>query len=873
MPLSAGDKLGPYEILAQIGAGGMGEVYRARDTRLGRDVAIKVSKEQFSERFEREARAVAALNHPNICQLYDVGPNYLVMELIEGETLAGPLPLETALNFARQIAAALEAAHEKGITHRDLKPANIKVTHAGAVKVLDFGLAAVAQASGPASGDPRSSPTLTMSPTIAGMILGTAAYMSPEQARGKPVDKRADIWAFGVVLYEMLTGRQAFAGETITDVLAAVVKSEPHWDGVPEKALPLLRRCLEKDPARRLRDIGDIELLLGEAPPAEKPRHHKLPWAIAAALALASVALIALLWRATRPADPPLQPLVRLDVDLGADVPAGPLTGVGMIISPDGSRLVYVSQSRLFTRRLDQPTATELAGTRGATSPFFSPDGQWVAFFAQGQLKKISVDGGSAITLCNASATVTGGSWGEDGNIVAALAPSGSLSRVPSSGGQPAVLTELDHSRGEVTHRFPQILPGGKTVLFTSHTAMGGGYDLANIDVMSLADHRRKTLQRGGTYGRYLPTSKSAGYVVYVNRGTMFALPFDLERLEVRGAAVPVLERVSYSAQYGYAQFDSSRSGTMLYRSGAEQADLVTVQWLDGTGHTQPLLSKTGLFLTPQLSPDGQRLALANAGDLWVYDPQRDTMTRLTFDGKSSRNPVWTPDGRYIIFGASDGIYWTRSDGAGKPQRLISSTNPQIPTSLTPDGKRLAFEELTPANAQDLFTMALERDGEALRAGKPEPFLQTQFNDRDASFSPDGRWIAYASDETGTNEVYVRAFPDKGGKWQISNGSGMLPVWSRNGHELFFRTLDNQVMVATYAVKGDSFVPEKPRVWSEKRLTSYTLSASNFSLAPDGKRIAALLPAEGPVSQAQSHVTFLLNFFDEVRRRAPANGK
>jgi serine/threonine-protein kinase len=561
----------------------------------------------------------------------------------------------------------------------------------------------------------------------------------------------------------------------------------------------------------------------------------------------------------------PLKPLVRLDVDFGPDVSLGS-QGTDVILSPDGTRLVYVSQNRLFTRRLDQPKATELAGTEGAYAPFFSPDGQWIAFFAPGTLKKISVEGGSAITVCNA-AYGEGGSWGEDGNIVAALTGVYGLSLVPSSGGTPAPLTEL--GQGEVTHRWPQILPGGKAVLFTAHRAVVV-FDGASIEVMSLADHRTKTLVRGATFGRYV----RSGHLVYVSRGTLFAVPFDPDKLEVRGTPSPVLEQVAYSTSNGFAQFEFSRSGTLVYRGGKGGSGTVSIQWLDGGDKTTPLLAKPGSYMRPRLSPDGQRLAMdiaeASDSDIWVYDWQRDTMTRLTFGGNGFVAPVWSPDGRYIVGKTNEGMLWIRADGAGKPGSLTQSKNAQFPYSFYPDGKRLAYQE-THVNSYEVWTLPVESDGSGLRTGKPEPFLQTPFQERQPAFSPDGRWLAYASNESGVHQVYVRAFPDKGSKWQISNAGGTFPEWSRNGRELFFRTLDNRIMVASYAVKGDSFVPDKPRLWSEKQLADFGPLVPNYDLAPDGKRIAALMPAEAPETQkAQNHVIFLENFFDELRRRVPA---
>jgi Tol biopolymer transport system component len=895
MAILPGTRLGPYEVVSAIGAGGMGEVYSARDTRLNRNVALKVLPEIFAAdaermaRFEREAKVLASLNHPNIAAIYGLeesgSTRALVMELIEGPTLAeriaaGPIPLDEALPIAEQVAGALEYAHAHNVIHRDLKPANIKVTAEGTVKVLDFGLAK-ALADDPASESLANSPTLSAMATRKGVILGTAAYMSPEQARGKEVDKRTDIWAFGCVQFELLTGKQAFTGEDITEILAAVVKTEPDWNRLPTNIPPalrmLLKRCLQKDRTLRLRDAGDARIEIQEALAAPRDAtvaqaaavpKSKL-WAVAAGLAVLLIAALWAPWRATRPIE---RPLVRLDVDLGPNVSLGGYSGADAIISPDGTRLVYMSQGRLFTRRLDQPNTTELAGTQGAYAPFFSPDGQWVAFFSSGKLQKISVDGGPPIALCNTGAGM-GGSWGEDGNIIASLRSPGGLSRIPSVGGAPTPVTELQ--TGEVTHRWPQILPGGKAVLFTAN-ATGNGFSEANIEVMSLADHRTKTLVRGGAFGRYLPS----GHLVYVNRGTLFAVPFDVNRLEVRGTPVPMLDQVGSDA-YGAAQFDFSQTGTLIYRGGEAGSGLLTVQWLDSDGKMQPLLAKPGPYLRPHLSPDGQRLALeipqGAERDVWIYELQRDTMTRLTFGagGAVAVGPVWSPDARYIAFEGRDGILLTRSDGAGKPQPLTQSKNLQVPFSFAPDGKRLALHEQKPSGGFVLWTVPLESDGAGLRAGKPEIFLQDAFDDRHPMFSPDGRWLAYTSNQSGDYQVYVRAFPDKGGKWQISSDGGAYPVWSRNGRELFFRSNDNRIMVAAYTVKGDSFVADKPRVWSEKRLADFgTVGIANYDLAPDGKRVVALMPAESAQGQqAQSHVIFLMNWFDEVRRRVPAETK
>jgi serine/threonine-protein kinase len=888
-----GTKLEHYLITGHLGSGGMGDVYQATDSKLGRSVAIKLLPEAFTNdadrtaRFEREARVLAALNHPNIAAIYGVeesgGRKFLVMELVPGETLAekikrdGAIPVEEALTIAKQIAEALEAAHEQGIVHRDLKPANVELTPEGRIKVLDFGLAK-AFGSDSASEDPGNSPTLSHAATMKGVILGTAAYMSPEQARGKLVDKRTDTWAFGAVLYELLTGKQAFNGEDVTEILAAVVMKEPSFDtlpgNTPASIRVLLQRCLRKDKRQRISDATDVRIEIEDAIAAPKDlgamqatpalrRKFNSLLGVAAVLVIVAAVLAFGWWRSTRPVE---RPLVRLDVDLGPDVSLGSVAGTDEIISPDGTRIVYVSQNRLFTRRLDQPTGTELAGTQGAYAPFFSFDGQWVAFFTATKLQKIPLDGGSAIILCDASLG-RGGSWGEDGNIIAALQATAGLSRIPSAGGPPTPVTDLQN--GELTHRWPQILPRGKAVLFTAHTATNG-FDRANIEVMSLADHSRKTLVRGGTYGRYLPS----GHLVYMNRGTLFAVPFDADRLEVRGTPAPVLDQIGFNAQVGSAQLDFSQTGTLIYRSGGAGGGLLTVAWLDDAGKVQPLLAKAGAYVNPSMSPDGQQLAVdvveGSGTDVWVYDWQRDTMTRLTFTGRAD-GAVWSPDGRYIAFLAvGEGLSVIRSDGSGKPQLLTQSKQRQGPWSFTPDGKRLAFNEASSGSGFDLWTLPLESDNAGIRAGKPEVFLQTPANEQNPSFSPDGRWMVYYSDESGTAQVYVRAFPDKGGKWQISNSGGAWPMWSRNGRELFFETLDNHIMVAPYAVKGDSFVADKPRMWSGKQLGTAG-GRKNVDLAPDGKRIVALMPANEDKSsqEAKNHVTFLMNFFDELRRRVP----
>jgi len=672
------------------------------------------------------------------------------------------------------------------------------------------------------------------------VILGTAAYMSPEQARGKPVDKRTDIWAFGVVLYELLTGERLFKGEDASETMAQVLAKQPDFTRVPAKVQRLLRLCLEKDPKLRLRDIGDARQLLEEQPLSTALRDTRIPWAVAVLTTVVAAIALWALWQATRPA---ARPLVLLDVDLGPDVSLGSFAGANAIISPDGNRLVYVSHNRLFTRRLDQPEATDLPGMGGAYAPFFSPDGQRVAFFAGGKLKKVSAAGGAAIVLCNAP-TGVGGSWGEDGTIIVALTRSGGLSRIPADGGAPASLSQLYAERGEVTHSWPQILPGGNAVLSTANKSPYSGYDEASIEVMSLGDRHKKTLMRGGADGRYLPS----GHLLYVNGGTLFAVPFDLGALAVRGAPTPVLNQVAYSSTNGGAGFAASQTGTLVYESGGARGGSVTVQWMESDGRTRALLPKAGDYGRPSLSPDGRRLAIevreGLSQDIWVYDLGRDTMTPATFDGKGNQGPTWSPDGRYIAYRTQEGLSWTRADGAGMPQPLIRTKGRVFPWSFTPNGKRLAYFEVGSETSDDLWTVPLESDGPGLRAGKPEVFLQTPSDERVPSFSPDGRWLAYASNESGVFQVYVRAFPDTGGKWQISRDGGSYLMWSRSGRELFFESLDNRIMVAGYTVQGDSFIKDKPRLWSEKALAITVPVSRNVDLAPDGKRIVAVMPAE-----------------------------
>jgi serine/threonine-protein kinase len=874
-----------YRITAKLGEGGMGEVWRATDTKLSREVAVKVLPESFAAdpdrlaRFAREAQVLASLNHPNIAQIYGVEDRALIMELVDGPTLAEriaqrPIPFDEALDIARQIADALEAAHEKGIVHRDLKPANIKLTADGRVKVLDFGLAkALAGETSSAKFD--SSGTLTMHSTMAGIVLGTAGYMAPEQAKGKSVDKRADIWAFGVVLYEMIAGCRLFDGESVSDRLAAILTKEPEWERVPAELRRPLRACLERDPKRRLRDVGDVWRFMEAEPPAA-PRHSWRMGALAAALTIALAAVSAAWWRASRPVG---YPLVRLNVDLGPQaLPGFNLTAA---ISPDGRRLAFAARGadgrpQLATRVLDQPQATMLAGTEGAQDPFFSPDSRWIGFFdLNNAVKKISVDGGAPIALSPTwGSRPQGAHWGPDGNIVGSFGIVTPLLRLPDAGGTAQPITRL--RAGELSHRWPQVLPGGRAILFTASSS-ATAQDDADIEVLSLQTGNVKLVHSRGYFGRYLPS----GHLVYLNQGVLFGVRFDRSRLETQGTPVPLLEDVAANVASGGGQFDFSPApfghGTFVYAAGKGLTQTWSVEWLDSTGKTAPLLQARGVYAGVRFSPDGRRLAFQRDGrDIYVYDFERDTTTRLTFTGNAV-TPVWAPDGRHIAYrSVSNGsvLLWIRSDGAGEPQRLFETRETAIPWSISPDGRHLAYMATGTDPGFDIWTLPLDlSDPDRPKAGAPEPFLRDPGNEYVPRFSPDGRWIAYRSNESGNDEVYVRPFgpaasSGSGGKWQISTGGGNYPIWSNNGRELFYESPENRIMVAAYSVEGGTFIPSRPQLWSEKRL--FLVGGANMDLAPDGQRFAVLTVPE-PAGSAGNpvHVTFLLNFFDELKRRIP----
>jgi len=880
-----GRKFGSYQILSFLGKGGMGEVYRAQDTTLRREVALKVLPAVFADaperlaRFRREAQLLASLNHNNIGAIYEfeqsVEVNFLVLEMVPGETLqerivpSGPFPAEEALRIAKQIAEALEAAHEKAIIHRDLKPANIKVTPEGKVKVLDFGLAK-AFGGDETTSDPSGSPKLTDA-TGEGTILGTAAYMSPEQARGKKVDKRADIWAFGCVLYELLTGKQAFGEETVTETFAAVLKAEPDWSQLPATTPAsirvLLRRCLQKDLTRRLRDATDARIEIEDAldapaavepPTSVMPAHpvwqRAIPWA-AGLIAGAVIAGLAV-WN-LKPSPPKrvTRTVVALPLDDQLVIRPFPV----FALSPDGTLLAYQASrggtQQIYLRRIDSLEARPVPGTEGARSSFFSPDGQWLGFSDGRKLKKISVSGGAPVTIADGIAA----GWGSNDMIV--IANAANLWQVSASGGTPQPLTQLE--KGELAHAWPEILPGGKAVVFTVFTSENP--DDAQIAMQSLETGKRKVLVNGGSYARYA----SSGHLVYIRSGTLLAVPFDLERLAATGPAVPVLEAVLESPR-GAGYFSIAKNGSLVYvpgSTGRAGERVMTLVWVDRKGVADPLKAPPRRYRLPRVSPDGQHLAVAIAEartDIWTYSLARDPLTRLTFEGSNSGHQ-WTRDGKRVAFssdrGGSASVFWKPADGGGADEQLTTGNQAHLPGSFTLDGRSFFFTEIDPKTGLDIWVMPLERNG------KPRPFLRAPYSEGTPRLSPDDQYVAYVSDESGRFEVYVQPFPGPGGKYQISSEGGREIAWAANG-ELFYRTGDNKMMAVEIKTQPTLTVG-KPRLLFE----GYEINnqgnrlAANYDVTADGQRFIMLKSSDQQAATTQ--IIFVVNWFEELKQRVP----
>ena len=898
MTIAAGTRLGSYEVFAQIGAGGMGEVYRAHDTKLARDVAIKVLPANFVNdperlsRFQREARMLAALNHPNIATIYGLeqsgGVTCLVMELVPGETLAervkaGPLPIEEALKIAVQIAEALEAAHEKGIIHRDLKPANVKVTPEGKVKVLDFGLAK-AFAGDSASEDIANSPTLSRGSDDAGSdSRHGCVHESPEQARGQDrVDKRTDIWAFGCVLYELLTGKQAFHGESTTEILAAVLRGEPDWQALPAstpvKIRDLLGRCLQKEKTLRLRDAGDAQIEIHEAlttPPSMNPSiaaptkgihalgRREVIIGVGALLSGAAIGGVAVWNLKTAPASAQ-QPVTRTVISLPpGQLLAGLDNGPALALSPDGTHLAYVARQgggtqKLYLRAMDSLEAKPILGTDGAVNPFFSPDGLWLGFFVGQKLKKVSVSGGSALPLGDATFP-HGASWSSHGLIAFTPSIGSPLKQVPDGGGTPQLLTRLQ--KGEVNQRWPEFLPDGKAVLF-SGAPTNSSWTNAEVAAQSVETGERRNLIQGATQPRYA----ASGHLVFAQEGSLLAVSFDPGRLAITGAAVPIVEGVLQSRSSGAAQYSLSATGSLVYISGGVQADQRRLVWVTRNGAEQPVSAPARAYVYPRLSPDGQRVSVGITEEetqTWLYDFTRETLTRFTFGGSVNQNAVWTPDGKWIAIQSNRegplNVFWQRADGSGGLERLITSEYDNFPMSWSPDGRLLAFAEVNPTTGYDIWVLRMNDR-------KAEPFLRTPFDESTPQFSPDGRWLAYISDESGRLEIYVQPYPGPGGKWQISTEGGAEPLWNRNGRELFYRS-GSKLMAVDIATQP-TFASGKPRMLFEGQYPPAPGTADNFDVSSDGQRFLMIKPNEAGEA-APTQINVVLNWFEELKQKVP----
>jgi serine/threonine-protein kinase len=878
-----GRRLGHYEIVEKLGEGGMGAVYRARDTTLGRDVALKLLPEFLTfdrekiARLDREARLLASLSHPNVATLFGLedadGVKYLVMELVPGETLAerisrGPVGVEECLGIFHQIAEGLEAAHEKGIIHRDLKPANVIVGPEGRVKVLDFGLAKSMAEERPPS-DLSKSPTLTREGTELGVILGTAAYMSPEQARGKTLDRRTDIWSFGCVFYEALTGRMAFSGETVPDILAAILEREPDWNVLPARTPVaignLLRRCLQKDAHRRLRDIGDARIEIEEArrePSAPKPS-RKIPLA-PFVLALTVVSAIAI-WALVRRAEAPKGEVSRFSIHVPSEQALTWVNDPSVAISPDGRSLVYAggagNEQRLYLRSVDQLESRPIPGTERAFTAFFSPDGEWVGFFSAERqrvvLRKLRLDSGLPSIICAAPAA-WGASWGPDDTILLAADDSAGLSRMSASGGTLSPASTLDPTQRETSHRWPEFLPGGKTALFTILTPAGprpaGLVFSHRIGLLSLETGKHRVILENGYFARYVPT----GHLVFLREGTLLAVPFDLERLELTGDPVPLIETVWTNPGAGTAHFTFSRDGTLAYVPfGSTESNLV---WVDRAGVVQPIAEIRRAYRGPRLSPDGERLAVMIEGQIWFYEFARNVLVRATIGSSRDTTPLWTPDGGRFAFRRSDpsGIFWQPADGSGEAERLITSEKWQYPTSWSPDGKVLVYTEFPQddLNLGDIGLLAV--DGES----RPRPFLNTPLNEAGGVVSPDGHYLAYYSNESGRYEVYVRPFPASGGKWQISSDGGVQPVWARSGREIFYRNEDR--MMAVPVETEPAFRPGKPALlFTGEFLEPEATPHARYDVAP-GDRFVMIQ------QEPRTQIHVVLNWHQELKERVPS---
>ncbi len=899
MQLQSNQLLAHFRIVDKLGEGGMGEVYRATDTKLDRDVAIKVLPEAVAAaperlaRFEREAKALAALNHPNVAGIYQVehveGIHFLVMELVPGQTVAdriaqSPLPVEEALAIALQIAEALEAAHDRGIIHRDLKPANVMLAPGGQVKVLDFGLAKAMDADPieSAASLATHSPTFTAQMTGIGVLMGTAAYMSPEQARGDVADRRADVWSFGVVLFEMLTGKMVYPGKTISDTLAGVLARDPAWDDLPESTprpvRRLLRRCLEKEVTERLQAIGEARIAIRnyQADPTAGTADDEAsaPAAVAASrrpwLAIAAVPLLllgaALAW-VFKPAPPAPRPRT-IEATLAVDG-MSLMSGIGsaLVLSRDGSQIAYVTgvgtnpSGAIRIRDTHRLEANVPSGTDRGYNVFFSPDGRWLGFFTPTEMMKVAVSGGAPLKLCTVNRS-RGADWGEGGSIVFAPSPSSGLMIVSEAGGEPRPLTEL--ADGEVSHRWPQYLPGAKHVLYTAYST--GDRSEGVVHTVELATGKTMVIHRGGTFARY----SVSGHLLFWRESTIFAAPFDLKRLELAGMPAPVLQGVAGNGEGG-AHFHVADDGTMVYLPGSVTKSVEvprTLEWYDRSGTRSPLSEVAGQYTAGfSLSLDGKFAAVARwidgNGDIWVIDLARETPTRLTFDDAVDVEPIWSPDGATIYFSSrrrgTFEMFRKASDGSSEAEVILESDRDQFAEDVSRDGRLILYRREHPDTGDDLWVAALDGSSD------PEPFATTEFKEQNPRFSPDGKWIAYQSDESGIREVYIRPYPGPGGKWQVSSGGGEGPMWSPDGKRLFYLGEDG-IHEAPVDVVGNAL-----RIGRSTVVTEIAQSAEplNWVVSPDGEKFGFIHDASGSSDMAGKDnvlVRFTLHWFEELEQ-------